>query len=302
MNDEIKLSHRARIIKDLVGVFNKNEILRNKFAAGSDNPIPEKEYKYSDSYEVEYVELDNCKAEYIKPVDNPSKWIIIQLHGGGYVGGLKNSYRNMALLYSEAGGGAAVLSVDYRLAPENVFPAALHDALSAYDWALDKGYGEDAIILVGDSAGGGLCLGMCHYLKDMGRKLPKAIIAMSPWADLTGSGPSYKENIAIDPVFGSRPEVVIGSTYIGDADAMNPYISPAFGDFAGFPQMLIQVGSDEMLLSDSHTVRDKACSAGVPVEYKEYQGMFHVFQMAGKLMPESKQAWEQIKNFIEKII
>ena len=301
MSEEIKLSRRAKIIKELVALFNKNETLRNKFAAGSENPVPEKEYKYSDDYEVEYVELENCKAEFIKPKENSSQWLIIQLHGGGYIGGLKNSYRNLAGLYSEVGNGAAVLSVDYRLAPENVFPAALEDAFSAYEWALTRGYDEEDIILAGDSAGGGLALGLCHYLKDNSRKLPRAIIAMSPWADLTASGPSYKENVELDPVFGSRPEAVIGSTYVGEDKADNPYISPIFGDFTGFPKLLIQVGTDEMLLSDSQGVRDKAMAVGVPVEYTEYQSMFHVFQLAGKLMPESKQAWEQIKEFIDEL-
>ncbi len=298
MKEDIKLSHRGKIIKDLVALFNKNEALRSKFAAGGENPVPEKEYKYSDIYDVEYVSLENCRAEFIKPKSDAAKWIIIQLHGGGYVGGLKNSYRNLAGLYSEMGNGAAVLSLDYRLAPDYVFPAALEDALTAYDWALDRGYSEEEIILAGDSAGGGLALGLCHYLKDNGRQMPRAVIAMSPWADLTGSGDSYKDNIEIDPVFGSRPEVVIGSTYVGEDSADNPYISPLFGEFEGFPALLIQVGTDEMLLSDSRSVREKAVAAGVSVEYTEYQGMFHVFQMAGKLMPESKQAWEQVGEFI----
>ncbi len=301
MSEEVKLSHRAKIIKELVALFNKNESLRNKFAAGSEKPLPEKEYKYSDDYVVEYVELESCKAEFIKPKENPSKWIIIQLHGGGYIGGLKNSYRNLAGLYSEAGSGAAVFTLDYRIAPEYVFPAALEDAMESYKWALSRGYSEEDIILAGDSAGGGLALGLCHYLKDKGRKLPKAIVAMSPWTDLTGSGASYTENVDIDPVFGSRPEAVIGSAYIGDDKAENPYISPVFGDFTGFPKLLIQVGTDEMLLSDSQGVRDKACEAGVSVEYTEYQGMFHVFQLAGKLMPEAKLAWEQIKEFIDEL-
>ncbi len=301
MSEETKLSHRGKLIKELVALFNKNEILRSKFAAGSDNPIPEKEYKYSEEYQVEYVELPDCKAEFIKPKENPSKWIIIQLHGGGYVGGLKNSYRNLAGLYSEASNGGAVLSVDYRLAPENVFPAALYDALSAYDWAIDHGYLEEQIIFAGDSAGGGLSLGLCHYLKDKGRELPRAVIALSPWTDLTGSGDSYRDNVEIDPVFGSRPEAVIGSTYVGEDSAENPYISPMFGDFKDFPDLLIQVGTDEMLLSDSQSVRDKAAAAGVNVEYSEFQGMFHVFQMAGKLMPESKLAWEQMGEFISNL-
>lgn len=301
MSEDIRLSHRGKIIKELVGLFNKNENLRNKFSAGGENPIAEKEYKYSDSYEVEYIQLQSCKAELIKPIENPSKWLIIQLHGGGYVGGLKNSYRNLSTLYSEAGNGAAVLSVDYRLAPENVFPAALEDALSAYEWAIGRGYTEENIILAGDSAGGGLGLGLCHYLKAEGIELPKAVIVMSPWTDLTGSGASYKDNVEIDPVFGSRPEVVIGSSYVGDDRADNPYISPMFGDFTDFPKLLIQVGTDEMLLSDSQTVRDKAVAAGVDVRYSEYKGMFHVFQMAGKLIPESKRAWEEIKSFIDEL-
>lgn len=301
MSEDIRLSHRGKIIKELVGLFNKNENLRNKFSAGGENPIAEKEYKYSDSYEVEYIQLQSCKAELIKPIENPSNWLIIQLHGGGYVGGLKNSYRNLATLYSEAGNGAAVLSVDYRLAPENVFPAALEDALSAYEWAIGRGYTEENIILAGDSAGGGLGLGLCHYLKAEGIELPKAVIVMSPWTDLTGSGASYKDNVEIDPVFGSRPEVVIGSSYVGDDSADNPYISPMFGDFTDFPKLLIQVGTDEMLLSDSQTVRDKAVAAGVDVRYSEYKGMFHVFQMAGKLIPESKRAWEEIKSFIDEL-
>lgn len=301
MNEDVKLSHRGKIIRELVALFNKNEMLRNKFSATGENPVPEKEYKYSDSYQVEYVELENCKAEFIKPKENPSEWIIIQLHGGGYVGGLKNSYRNLAGLYSEVGKGAAVLSVDYRLAPEHTFPAALDDAVDAYKWAIARGYSEEEIILAGDSAGGGLSLGLCHYLKDNGRTLPRAIIAMSPWTDLTGSGPSYKENISIDPVFGSRPEVVVGSAYIGENSPENPYISPMFGDFTAFPKLLIQVGTDEMLLSDSRAVRDKALLAGVDVEYTEYQGMFHVFQLAGRLMPESKAAWEQVGAFIDRL-
>ncbi len=301
MSEDIRLSHRGKIIKELVGLFNKNENLRNKFSAGGENPIAEKEYKYSDSYEVEYIQLQSCKAELIKPIENPSNLLIIQLHGGGYVGGLKNSYRNLSTLYSEAGNGAAVLSVDYRLAPENVFPAALEDALSAYEWAIGRGYTEENIILAGDSAGGGLGLSLCHYLKAEGIELPKAVIVMSPWTDLTGSGASYKDNVEIDPVFGSRPEVVIGSSYVGDDRADNPYISPMFGDFTDFPKLLIQVGTEEMLLSDSQTVRDKAVAAGVDVRYSEYKGMFHVFQMAGKLIPESKRAWEEIKSFIDEL-
>ncbi len=299
---EEKLSYRGKLIRDMVAEFNKNEGLREKFAAGGSAHIQEKPFKYPDFFELEVIEMENFKMEYLKRKDMEAKLAIMQLHGGGYVGGFKNSYRNFAGLYSEVGNGAAVLSIDYRLAPENPYPAALEDALAGYEWLLSQGFSEENIIFAGDSAGGGLAMGLCHYLKDNGRKLPRAIIAMSPWTDLTASGDSYKENVDIDPVFGSRPDVIYDSTYIGDDDPQNPYISPLFGDFSDFPPMLIQVGTHEMLLSDSLSVANKAKAAGVKVRLTKYEGMFHVFQMAAKLMPESKKAWIEIKMFIEGLI
>ena len=145
-------------------------------------------------------------------------------------------------------------------------------------------------------------MALCHTLKSMWRRLPAGIVAMSPWADLTASGSSYKENYDIDPVFGNeRSELIFDNPYIGDANPKDPRISPAFGDFTGFPPMLIQVGTDEMLLSDSILVAEKAKSAGVRVRFTKYQGMFHVFQMAGTIMQESKQAWAEVKRFLEEI-
>ena len=126
---------------------------------------------------------------------------------------------------------------------------------------------------------------------------------MSPWADLTASGESYTKNFEIDPVFGNdRSELIFENPYIGDANPRDPRISPMFGDFTGFPPMLIQTGTDEMLLSDSETVAAKAKAAGVRVRFTKYQGMFHVFQIAGTIMEESKMAWAEVKRFLEEII
>ena len=145
-------------------------------------------------------------------------------------------------------------------------------------------------------------MALCHTLKSMWRRPPAGIIAMSPWADLTASGPSYKENYEIDPVFGNdRSELIFNNPYIGDADPCDPRISPMYGDFTGFPPMLIQTGTDEMLLSDSETVAAKARSAGVKVRYTKYPGMFHVFQMAGTIMDESVRAWAEVRRFLEEI-
>lgn len=298
-NDD--LSYRARLIRELVAEFNRNNFLRTHFREDERGKSElEKPFNYPEHFRVVKYKLKNFAMELLEWKDSESDRVILQLHGGGYVGAMKNSYRTMAGLYSEVGGGARVLTIDYRVAPEHTFPAALEDALAAYDWLLGQGYTEDRIIFAGDSAGGGLAMALCHYLLDNGRKLPAGIVAMSPWADLTAGGKSYKENFEIDPLFGNtRDSLVFDSVYIGDNDPENPYISPMFGEFAGFPPMLIQVGTHEMLLSDSRTVAEKAKAAGVKVRLSEYEGMFHVFQMAATLMPESKRAWAEVGRFLE---
>ena len=145
-------------------------------------------------------------------------------------------------------------------------------------------------------------MALCHYLKDKGKKLPKAIIGFSPWTDLTAGGSSYTENADKDPIFGhSKEDIINKSTYIGEDEATNPYISPLFGEFEGFPPMLIQAGTHEMLLSDSSSVAEKAKAAGVDVTFTIYEGMFHVFQMVGYLIPESKKAWSQVGEFIDNL-
>ena len=146
-------------------------------------------------------------------------------------------------------------------------------------------------------------MALCMYLKDHGRTLPAGIIAMSPWTDLTASGPSYDENYEKDPLFGNtRDSLIYNRDYVGENDPTDPYISPLFGDYEGFPPMLIQVGSIEMLLSDSELVAQKAKKAGVPVKLTIYEGMFHIFQMAMKLLPESQAAWTEIGKFLEEIV
>ncbi len=226
--------------------------------------------------------------------------IILQLHGGGYVGAMRNAYRMFAGLYNEVSHGMSVLTPDYRVAPEHPYPAALEDAVCAYEWLLAQGWFSEQIIVAGDSAGGGLAMALCHYLINHGRQLPCGIIAMSPWTDLTASGESYDTNYERDPLFGkTRDSLIYNRDYVGDHDPMDEYISPMFGDFRGFPPMLIQVGSYEMLLSDSVDVAAKARGQGVKVRLSIYDGMFHIFQMAAKMLPESRKAWVEIGKFIE---
>lgn len=248
------------------------------------------------------LEYKNFVIEVVKPEVNPRHRVILQLHGGGYIGPMKNIYRKFAARYSRISRGAMVVTIDYRVAPEYPFPAALDDAVAAYEWIVNQGFKENDIIVAGDSAGGGLALALGLYIRDNGMKMPAAFVTMSPWTDLTNSGISYKDNYEIDPLFGkSNDSMLFNSSYIGDNDPENCYISPMFGEFDGFPPMLIQVGTHEVLLSDSKAVAGKAEAAGVDVKLSIYEGMFHVFQMLGDFIPESKEAWEEVQIFINKI-
>ena len=261
----------------------------------------ELEWRVPAGYNMTHFDLENFSMKLLSRAVNPRfDKIILQLHGGGYVVKIKNAYYNMAVNYSEAGHGLSVLSPDYRVDSEAKFPGALEDAVASYQWLLDRGFKGEQIILGGDSAGGGLAIALTMYLRDHNMPLPCGIIAMSPWTDLTLSGESYTLNFELDPLFGnSRETLLYESNYAGDHDKKDPYISPIYGNFREFPPMLIQVGSTEMLLSDSVTVASMADIAGVEVRLSIYDDMFHVFPMAGKLFPEAKKAWEEIEQFIQ---
>lgn len=255
------------------------------------------------SMEYFTMELLSRKREMEDTENNTDDWklpgIVLQLHGGGYYGRMHNTYRDMAGLYNEISKGYDVLSVDYRVAPEHPYPAALEDALAAYQWIMERGYPLEKLIVAGDSAGGGLALALCLYLRDHDIPLPAGIITMSAWTDLTKSGESYQENFDIDPIFGGTMDsLVYQEGYYKDSNPEIPYISPVNGDYHGFPPMLMQVGEYEMLLSDTKTVARHAMDAGVTVKEHIYPGMFHVFQMGLLLYPEAKEAWIEVGRFI----
>ena len=256
-----------------------------------------------DCFNMTHIELKNFSMKLLSLKENPSQdHVILQLHGGGYMGAVRNAYYVFAGLYNEVSHGCNVLTPDYRVAPEHPYPAALEDAVASYQWLLDKGYYGEQIIVAGDSAGGGLAMALCMYLKDHHMPMPGGVVAMSPWTDLTASGESYETNYERDPLFGNtKDSLIYVNDYAGDHDKMDCYISPLFGDFRGFPPMLIQVGSLEMLLSDSVSVAAKAREQGIRVRLSIYEGMFHVFQMAYLNIPESKKAWAEVGKFIDVI-
>ncbi len=300
---ENKVSRQGELMCRVIATLTKENLIGQKFKNGEIRKKivePASHWRCPECFTNTIIELKNCQAELLEFKEPNRERVILQLHGGGYIGGMRHAYRSFAGLYNEVSHRYSVLSVDYRIAPEHVFPAALMDALDGYDWLIEQGFAPGQIIVAGDSAGGGLALSLCLKLKELGRELPGAIIAMSPWTDMTASGPSYQENFDKDPLFGGTDDSMINNReYAADEPLTNPLLSPLFGDYEGFPPMLIQVGSVEMLLSDSVLLAKKAKEAGVSVRLSIYDGMFHVFQMAPLSLPECKRAWVEIGHFLE---
>lgn len=299
---ENEASVKGRVIAELLSHLTNDLQIGKKIKSGElRKRLKEPAWHVPECFNMTNIDMENFSMKLLSLKENPGQdYVILQLHGGGYMVAVRNAYYVFAGLYNEVSKGCNVLTPDYRVAPEHPYPAALEDALASYQWLLDKGYYGEQIIVAGDSAGGGLAMALCMYLKDHHMPMPGGVIAMSPWTDLTASGESYTTNYEKDPLFGNTKESLIYvNDYAGDHDKMDCYISPLFGDFRGFPPMLIQVGSLEMLLSDSVSVAAKARQQGIRVRLSIYEGMFHVFQMAYLNIPESKKAWAEVGKFID---
>jgi len=246
---------------------------------------------------VRSVVAEGVPAEWLEPNQGNSSRAILYLHGGGYVLCSTKTHRSLAGQIALAA-GVPLLSIEYRLAPEHPFPAALEDALAAYRWLLAQGIAAERIAIGGDSAGGGLTLAVTVRLLAMGQPLPAALFLISPWTDLTFSGESHRTRKKADPVFQGQGGVSFAPAYAGNHELTDPLISPLFADLHGLPPTLIQVGSDEILLSDSTRVEAKMISAGVPVDLQIWEGMWHVFQTFAPWFPEAGQAVKRIGRFI----
>ena len=235
------------------------------------------------SKEVTYteVDMDGVRGEWVS-VNRPHmrKYVILYCHGGGSSTGSCLYGRTLTSKLAAAA-SIDVLGFDYRLAPEHPYPAALEDALKAWDYLMLLGYGARDVILAGDSAGGNLALVLALKLKAEGRFLPRGLVLMSPWTDLTASGKSYRTRAEVDPVLNAEYIDRMTKAYIPEGENLeNPLISPLFGDFEGFPPVYIQVGENEILLSDAMELHKKLQKAGVPAKIDRFKGMWHVFQMS----------------------
>ena len=223
--------------------------------------------------------LDGMNAAWVRPHrGHDRRRCILYCHGGGYTSGTLGYSRILASKLAHVT-GYEVLCFEYRLAPEHPYPAATQDALRAWDHLMYQGYGARDVVVAGDSAGGNLALVLCHLLKQSARRLPGALILLSPWTDMTAGGKSYQERADIDPILTMNYITAVREAYARGADCSSPLLSPLLGDLSGFPPTLIQVGSNEILLSDSVRLRDRMIQAAVPCRLEVWSDMWHVFQM-----------------------
>ena len=239
-------------------------------------------------------------GEWIIPADAPEDKAILYFHGGGFRIGSVASHRDLIARIALAS-GCRVLAINYRLAPEHRFPAALDDALVAYGWMLDRGLKPDSVVFAGDSAGGNLVLAAMLALRERGLPLPIAAALMSPWTDLAATGTSYVTRAEVDPIH-QRPMILaLAKNYLGgQGDPCDPLVSPLYADLAGLPPLLIQVGDRETVLDDSVMFADLARAAGVDVHLEVWDGMIHVFQMFGAELAEAHRAIASIAQFLNR--
>ena len=250
-----------------------------------------------DDVKSEPVDAGGIPAEWIAAPGADPERVIYYLHGGGYAMGSINTHREMVSRISRAS-GARVLAIDYRLAPEHPFPAAVEDAAAAYRWLLSAGVDPARLVIAGDSAGGGLTVATLVALRDAGDSLPAAAVCLSPWVDMEGIGESMTTKAEADPMV-NREDLIEGAqAYLGGADPRTPLAAPLYADLKGLPPLLIHVGTAETLLDDSTRLAERAKAAGVDVTLEPWDDMIHVWQFVASMLPEGQQAIDRIGGFI----
>jgi len=245
------------------------------------------------------VDAGGVKGNWIATPSSRADRHVLYLHGGGYRLGGTTTYRHFTWRIADAA-RAHLLAIDYRLAPEHPFPAALEDALSAFRWLRQRG--AQTIIVIGDSAGGGLALALLLRLRDEGLLLPAAAVALSPWTDLALTGASLKRNAASDPMLNADDLPKFAADYLAGADPRNPYASPLYSDPTGLPPTLIHVGGDEILLDDAVRMAEKMRAAHCHVVLQIWPRMPHVWHLLAPVLPEAKFAIAGIGDFVERML
>lgn len=250
--------------------------------------------RFPKALQLQAITIDYIPAEWLIPPQSDMGSAMLYLHGGAYALGSIKSHRATAGQIAEAG-KIRTLIIGYRLAPEHLFPAALQDALLAYEWLQKNGY--EKIVLAGDSAGAALALATVISLRSKQGSMPELVICLSPWLDVESSGETMITNAKRDPML-KKDDLKVCRYYIGQNDPHDPLISPLYADFKGFPPVFLLVGSDEILLSDSMRLAETAKEAGVDVQLKIWQDMWHVFPFFAPFVPEATQAIAELGDMI----
>lgn len=241
--------------------------------------------------------LGGVKVEWIVPESAATAPVLFHLHGGGYVMGTPGGSRAFTTEFALRT-KTRIVSVDYRLAPEHPYPAAVDDAVAAYGALLATGISPNQIAIGGESAGGGLTVAMLLAARDKGLAMPACAYAISPWNDLTCEARTFDTKADVDPLLTRKSLKDMGDAYIANGDPRTPYASPNFGDLKGLPPLLIHVGSEEVLLDDSVVLHRRAQAAGVDARIKIAEPMIHVWHMFHAILPEGAKAIGEIADFV----
>ncbi len=247
--------------------------------------------------DVTSVDADGVPAEWVAAHNASDDSAILYLHGGGYAIGSVETHRELAARISQST-GSRVLTIDYRMAPENPFPAAVEDATNAYRWLLGQGVNPRQMAIAGDSAGGGLAVATLVSLRDAGGPMPACSVLMSPWVDMEGIGETMASKAGVDPMVGKEGLIAMAGLYLDGADPRTPLAAPLYADLTGLPPTLIHVGTWETLLSDSTRLAEKAESTGVDVTLEQWDEMIHVWLIFAPILPEGQQAIDRIGEFV----
>jgi len=248
---------------------------------------------------VEKTVLDGIPAEWLTPSNARTDRVLIYLHGGAYCIGSLNTHRALASNLARSA-KARCVNVDYRLTPEHVFPAAVEDGVKAYRSLMDEGVPARNIVIAGDSAGGGLAMATLLSLRDQGVALPRGAVIISPWTDLLGTGESVKTKASVDPILNPDALDFYAAMYC-KGDMRDPLASPLYGDLTGLPPLLIQVGTDEILLDDATRLAERANAVGVKVDLRIAEGMLHVWHLFASLVPEGEQGIDEAGEWVRNL-
>ena len=251
------------------------------------------------SITIEDVDMGGLRGCFVTSSDANTNKVVLLLHGGGFVSGSIASHRHLAAEVS-AFCSTQVLLVEYGLAPEHPYPEGLNDCVRAYQWLLEKGIKPGHIAILGDSAGGGLVISTALRLKEGGIDQPSALIALSPWVNLTCDGETMDTKANDDPITNRESLSNMASFYLNGANPKDPLISPIYGDLRGLPPILIQVGSREVLLDDSRKLAVRAKADEVKVSLEEWPGMFHVWHLWSDSLTDARQALGGVSAFIRR--